>query len=498
MSYKSHKHFLLVSLILLIIPTIGQAVGSTNLNIEYPSIAFTAPSILNIVTSPIEINLPWQYQALTPAYDYSVSSTGFYDPSRPMLIKINYDQKNSYFKQVFVFDSWNKLWVPLATMDFPAENYVTAQTTSLSGRLLLASNSNIMTAGTASWYKYKNGLFAASPDFPKGSVIKVINLDNNKSVNVTINDYGPERALFPDRVIDLDYVAFQKIASPSAGLIKVKIEPQKINDSLLSKSLTPATSTPEISAWSAVIMSEKTGQVIWGKNQEKVSPLASLTKLVALRVFLDTRPSLNKIVTYKKQDENYNFKYVAPWESAHVSLTEGETVTVSDLIYSSLVGSANNAVESLVRVSGLSRQDFIKKMNELVKGWGTTQTVFVEPTGLSPSNVSSPLDYAIIIKEVFINPFLQKVSTTLSYSFTTINTKKKHTIKNTNQLLRTNTYKIIGSKTGYLDEAKYCLMTRVETPQGNLIVVNFGSISKANEFSDNEQLIRYGLKLLKK
>jgi D-alanyl-D-alanine endopeptidase (penicillin-binding protein 7) len=237
--------------------------------------------------------------------------------------------------------------------------------------------------------------------------------------------------------------------------------------------------------------------VLWGKNQEAVSPLASLSKIVAIRVFLDTRPSLNKVVTYKKQDENYNYQYCSPSEAARVKLADGDQVTINDLVYSALVGSANNAVESLVRVSGLSRNDFIKKMNETVQAWGATSTFFVEPTGLSPDNVSSPHDYAIITKEVFTNPLLQKITTTAAYTFTTRNTKQKHTIRNTDQLVQAKTYSLIGSKTGYLDEAGYCLMTRIKAPQGNLIVVNFHSTSKAANFTDNAQLIAYGLHLLK-
>ena len=137
-------------------------------------------------------------------------------------------------------------------------------------------------------------------------------------------------------------------------------------------------------------------------------------------------------------------------------------------------------------------------MNEAVKKWGASSTHFIEPTGLSPKNVSSPLDYAIITKEVYTNQILKKISTTPKYTFKTINTKQTHSLVNTNQLLRANTYPIIGSKTGYLEEAGYCLMTRVSSPQGNLIAVNFGSTSRANNFFDNEQLIRYGLRLLKK
>ena len=58
------------------------------------------------------------------------------------------------------------------------------------GRVVLLSDPQIMTVGDASWYRFKGGDFAASPDYPKGSVLKVTNLDNNKTVEVTINDYG--------------------------------------------------------------------------------------------------------------------------------------------------------------------------------------------------------------------------------------------------------------------------------------------------------------------
>jgi D-alanyl-D-alanine endopeptidase (penicillin-binding protein 7) len=498
MKYHYRKFIWLLAIFLFWAPVASQAAtAATSLNLNYDIQAFTAAATLNIATSTMAVQLPWQWQALTPAYDYSFTTTGLYDPSRPFTVTINYAQTNNYLKQIFIFDDSAQVWRPLPTTDVPDKDYATAQTTSVNGRLLLAANTDILTVGTASWYKYQGGLFTASPDFAPGSVLRVTNLANGKSVDVTVNDYGPERGSYPDRVVDLDYVAFQKIASTGAGVIRVKIVPQKIVGSVLNKPVAPAPSQPNPTAAAAVIMWEKNGQVLWSKNPDKVSPLASLSKIVAMRVFLDTKPNLKQVVTYQLQDEQYNYQYCSPAESARVRLAAGDKVTVNDLLYSALVGSANNAIESLVRVSGLSRPAFIKKMNDTVQAWGATNTVFVEPTGLSPDNVSSPHDYAIITKAAFTNALLQKITTTASYTFTTLNTKKKHLIRNTDQLLRSNTYSIIGSKTGYLDEAGYCLMTRIKSPQGNFIVVNFNSTSKAANFADNEQLIRYGLHLLK-
>jgi uncharacterized protein YabE (DUF348 family) len=75
--------------------------------------------------------------------------------------------------------------------------------------------------GQGTWYAFKGGLFAASTTIPRGNYAKVTNLANGKSVMVQINDYGPQGK---GRIIDLDKVAFAKIASLGAGVIGVKVE----------------------------------------------------------------------------------------------------------------------------------------------------------------------------------------------------------------------------------------------------------------------------------
>ncbi|MEI8097067.1 MAG: G5 domain-containing protein [Candidatus Moraniibacteriota bacterium] len=75
--------------------------------------------------------------------------------------------------------------------------------------------------GGASWYAWTGTMAAANPWLPKGSYVKVTNLDNGKSVIVVINDRGP---FVGGRIIDLDKVAFAKIASIGAGVINVKME----------------------------------------------------------------------------------------------------------------------------------------------------------------------------------------------------------------------------------------------------------------------------------
>lgn len=75
--------------------------------------------------------------------------------------------------------------------------------------------------GQGTWYAFKGGLFAASTTIPRGGYAKVTNKANGQTVVVQINDYGPQGK---GRVIDLDKVAFDKIANLGAGVIDVKVE----------------------------------------------------------------------------------------------------------------------------------------------------------------------------------------------------------------------------------------------------------------------------------
>ncbi len=464
------------------------------------------PGILNEQTrvQVVELNepmdLPWEADKVSKIIQFEFLNKYAYDNHQPFYIQLNYDNNDNNLKQVFYFDKGCNCWRPLPTTDYPDKSYVRSLIHLPYARIAVFSLPSVIIKGDASWYKYKNGDFAASPDFPKGSKIKVTNIRNNKSVVVTINDYGPDRVAHPNRVIDLDKVAFGKIASLGAGIAEVVISPVSIASGNLYNNVGDYNkkffTEPNFNIKSAVIFNEKTGEVIWEKNSASTSPLASLTKLVAIKTFLDTLPTLSTVVAYNKQDEEYNYKYCKPWESSSLKIDDGETLTIENLVYASLVGSTNNTIETLVRVSGLNRDDFVTLMNKNVASWGASSTNFVEPTGLAPENVSSPLDYAIIAKEVLKNPIIQKTSTMNDYKFTTVNKKKDYRIKNTNKLIELNRHKIIGSKTGYLNEAGYCLMTKVEKGSDAIITVIFGASSYSHSLQTTSDLINYGLKKL--
>ncbi|MDD5294856.1 MAG: serine hydrolase [Patescibacteria group bacterium] len=476
----------------------GYTVGAFNDELKLSLVPGILSEATGVDVAQINENMPtpWQLDRISNIYQFEFRNKAAYDNNKPFYIQFSYSQDSGGYKQVFFYDKNFNSWRPLPTKDYPAKKFVRSLIHLPFARIAIFSSPEVPVIGRASWYAYKNGNFAASPDFPKGSKLRVYNTENDKFVDVEINDYGPDRNLHPDRVVDLDKVAFSKIASLRDGVINVRVEPLKVIPDAYGRTLgiTETGATPElaIASKSAVVMDEDSGGILLEKNATSTLPLASLTKLVAIKVFLETRPSLNEVVTYKLQDEEFNYQYVNKWESAKVTLKDGDSLTVEDLVYSALVGSANNAIETLVRVSGLPRDEFINKMNETVAGWGAVSTHFVEPTGLAPENVSSALDYAIITKKVFTNPIIEKASITREYKFSTINTKKAHRLVNTNKLLQVNNgFTIAGSKTGYLDEAGYCLMIRAKIGDQKLIAVTLGSDSRDGSFVETGDLIKY-------
>lgn len=445
--------------------------------------------------------LPWQLNLASEVYDVNLLDLQVFATGSPLIIKMRPTLNDNTYKQIYYYNPPTKSWKPLSSIFISGSNRIQSELKMPEARVAIFSYQDVPATGSASWYAYKNGLFAASPDYAKGSKLRVFNLENNKFIDVVVNDYGPDRNKHPERIIDLDKVAFKKIAQTWQGTVKVRVEPlyiAPVNNRLLGIAQTGAAGDLSISSKSAIIINGKTGEAIWEKNSTTTLPIASLTKLLAAKVFLDLRPTMDKVVVYSKQDDEYNRRYADGWSIARLKVKDGETMTIGDLFYSAIIGSANNAVESLVRVSGLTREEFITKMNSQVMEWGASSSHFVEPTGLSPENVSSAADYVIISTKALEHPILEKASKMQSYEFYTKNTKIRHLIKNTNSLIATNKFNITGSKTGYLDEAGYCLMTRaVNAKQKQVVAVTLGTPDKHKSFSETEDLINFAFRQIK-
>ena len=78
--------------------------------------------------------------------------------------------------------------------------------------------------GRASWYAHEGCMCAAHPFYEFGRYIRVTSLSSGKSIIVKVSDRGPDLSVHPDRVVDLDSLAFKQLAPLGAGTIGVKVE----------------------------------------------------------------------------------------------------------------------------------------------------------------------------------------------------------------------------------------------------------------------------------
>jgi hypothetical protein len=158
---------------------------------------------------------------LTPVsavYDYEFPSANL-AAKKSVVIKFNFPEDVRHARAVYSYDFFKEKWQPLKS-DNPNRQSARFSTALAKARLVILAQPEVLEFGTASWYAYKKCDCAASPDYPKGTKLLVRNLDNGKELIVKVNDYGPDRAIHPDRVIDLDKTAFKKLGKLSQGLLK--------------------------------------------------------------------------------------------------------------------------------------------------------------------------------------------------------------------------------------------------------------------------------------
>lgn len=242
-----------------------------------------------------------------------------------------------------------------------------------------------------------------------------------------------------------------------------------------------------VSAEAYIVIDAKTGQPLISKNTSLKWTPASLTKLVTALVVLDTKPKLTKTVAMTKEDQVVGG---CSQGGACIKSAVGVKFTVDGLFHAALMPSANNAANALSRSSGLSKKDFVDKMNAKALELGATNTYFYEPTGMDPENKTTAEDFAKIAKAAFANSYIKSVAGTQTFKLkSSNNTKYNQNLKNTNKLLKDPDIAMLAAKTGYLDESGYNFSSLVKTFDGSeLIVVVLGEKHLSSAFAETKQL----------
>lgn len=240
-----------------------------------------------------------------------------------------------------------------------------------------------------------------------------------------------------------------------------------------------------LAARSVIVMDVANGHVLFEKNADAVLSIASLTKLATAKTFLAQSPNMQSVVALLPEDQV---------GGAHLYSSAGETLSLRDAFYMTLVGSANNTARLLARSTEKNDDDFIAAMNAYARSLGLTHTVFQEPTGLSEHNVSTAREYALLALDAFADSRVLQATTTRAYEFTMKNTGIAHTVKTTNKLATSDLY-VTGAKTGYTDEAGYCFILKAKdrVTGSEVLVVVLGASTSFSRFDESYTLATKGL-----
>jgi len=229
----------------------------------------------------------------------------------------------------------------------------------------------------------------------------------------------------------------------------------------------------------------ETGRVVYDKNKDETTPIASITKLMTALVFLGNNPGWETIYEISREDRI---------EGGKEYLFLGEKTTVKDLFYTSLVGSANGATLAMVHSTGMTEKQFVEEMNKKAASLGLLKTSFEDATGLSNKNISTAHETAMLAKYALEQEEINKATLKKIYEFKTVQGAKKR-IYTTDYLLENfseDGIRIIGGKTGYTEAAKYCFVGVFTDKNGNQIITSvLGGDSKNSRFSETKKLAEW-------
>ncbi len=240
-------------------------------------------------------------------------------------------------------------------------------------------------------------------------------------------------------------------------------------------------------AKSAIMIEASTGEILFQKNKdEKLAP-ASMTKMMSMILIME-------------EIENGNLKWdemittserASSMGGSQIFLKAGEKMSVEDLLKGVAIASGNDAVVALAeRIAG-SEEAFVKRMNARGKDLGLKNTNFVNATGLTADNhYSSSYDMSLIAKELVKHEKILEFTGTYE-DYLRKDTKSPFWLVNTNRLVR---FKegVDGLKTGFTNEAGYCLTATMKKDGMRLITVVMKEETANKRSADTTKMLDYG------
>lgn len=237
---------------------------------------------------------------------------------------------------------------------------------------------------------------------------------------------------------------------------------------------------------SAILIERDTGQVLYEENSDTPLPPASMTKIMTLLLIMEALDK-GKIQMDEKVRAS---EYAASMGGSQIFLEPGEEMTVEDLLKGIAIASGNDASVAMAeRIAG-SEEQFVSMMNQKAKELGLKNTHFKNSTGLpAKGHYSSAKDMAVIAKELLKYEEITKFTGTYE-DYLREGTDKKFWLVNTNRLVKFYDG-VDGVKTGYTNEAKYCLTATAKKGNMRVIAVVFGAKTPKDRNAQITKLLDY-------
>ena len=243
-------------------------------------------------------------------------------------------------------------------------------------------------------------------------------------------------------------------------------------------------------AKSAILIEASSGKILYEKNKDDKYAPASMTKMMSLLLIMENIDNGNL-----RMDEVVRVsKYASSMGGSQIFLEENEEMKVEDLLKGITIGSANDATVALAERIGGSEESFVEMMNKKANELGLKNTSFKNTTGLDEANhYSTANDMSIIASELVKHKKILEFSS-IYETYLRTDTENKFWLVNTNKLVRFYPG-VDGLKTGYTEEAGYCLTATINKDNMRLIAVVMGEPTSNIRNSEVSTLIDYGYNL---
>lgn len=226
----------------------------------------------------------------------------------------------------------------------------------------------------------------------------------------------------------------------------------------------------------AFVQDLSSNDVLYDKNSDEVRPIASISKLMTALVIAESGQSLDEILKISDAD-------VDRMRNSRSRLAIGTELSRADMLHLALMSSENRAAHALGRYYPGGMPAFVRAMNDKARALGMRQTQFVEPTGLSVENVSTPRDLVKLLQATSKQPLIERYTTDDSYQIAT-GRGRQLVYNNTNRLVRNDKWDIKVSKTGFINEAGECLVMLARIDNRDLAIVLLNSSGRYSRIGD--------------